>query len=157
MNRDAFEKTSNIKHFINLCAFDSDQDEYTSERLPEYSLGFINGAWWMWQEQQKLINNQSECVKNLVTQRNNESNKIQASLLLIDNFFDDQRQTPSSRQYANFIQEIYETLRGNDQTQESQACDHTMVEKTQFGDLERSFECIFCDHKTTEAWVTKHE
>lgn len=41
--------------------------------------------------------------------------------------------------------------------QEPQVCDHTMVEKTQFGDLERTFECIFCDHKTTEAWVTTHE
>lgn len=40
---------------------------------------------------------------------------------------------------------------------EPQACDHTMVEKSQLGDLERTFECIFCDHKTTEAWVTTHE
>ncbi|MHA3052574.1 hypothetical protein [Acinetobacter sp. ANC 4640] len=122
-----------------------------------YVVQAVQIAWMTWQEQQKRIDNQSECIKNLVAQKNNEFNKVQASLSLIDNFFDDQRQTPSSRQYANCIQEIHETLRSDDQIQEPQACDHTMVEKTQFGDLHRTFECIFCDHKTTEAWVTKHE
>lgn len=40
-------------------------------------------------------------------------------------------------------------------SQEQQICDHTLVEKTKFGDLKRSFECIFCDHKTTEVRVTQ--
>ncbi|MCG2575181.1 hypothetical protein LVY74_16715 [Acinetobacter sp. ME22] len=129
-----------------------------------YVVQAVQISWATWQEQQKRIDElethqekQSECIKNLVSQRNSASSRVESSLILIEKFFDDQVQTPTPRQYANFIQEIYETLRGNDQTQEPQACDHTMVEKTQFGDLERSFECLFCDHKTTEAWVTKHE
>ncbi|MHA3054841.1 hypothetical protein E0H77_00625 [Acinetobacter sp. ANC 4633] len=52
---------------------------------------------------------------------------------------------------------IEQALKCDEPKEEPQACDHIMVEKTQFGDLERSFECIFCDHKTTEEWVTTHE
>ncbi|WP_212749274.1 hypothetical protein [Acinetobacter sp. ANC 3789] len=152
-----FEEWFQLQSFYLNLRFIHGERLFIFDAQDGYVVQAVQIAWMTWQEQQKRIDSKSECIKNLVVQKNNEFNKVQASLLQIDNFFDDQRQTPSSRQYANFIQEIYETLRGDDQLQEPQTCDHTMAEKSQFGDLHRTFECIFCDHKTTEAWVTTHE
>lgn len=98
---------------LKMAKFDESTNKYESDSLCEYTQGFLDGSYRTFQDQQKQIDSQSECIKNLVAQKNNEFEKLQASLVLIDNFFDNQTQTPSNRQYANFIQEIYETLRGD--------------------------------------------
>lgn len=53
--REEFEQKGNIKIFVKLCMFDELINEYSSEKLHDYTLGFINGAWWAFQEQQKRI------------------------------------------------------------------------------------------------------
>ncbi|OTG85844.1 hypothetical protein B9T31_09625 [Acinetobacter sp. ANC 4558] len=53
--RQKFEALGNIKHVVSACTFDESDNEYRSERLPEYSQGFINGAWYVFQEQQSKI------------------------------------------------------------------------------------------------------
>ena len=53
--REAFERKGNIKIFVKLCMFDDSINEYSSDKLHDYTLGFVNGAWWAFQEQQKQI------------------------------------------------------------------------------------------------------
>lgn len=53
--REAFERKGNIKIFVKLCVFDDSINEYSSDELHEYTLGFVNGAWWAFQEQQKRV------------------------------------------------------------------------------------------------------
>lgn len=62
--REDFEKLGNIKPVISACFFDDLIDEYTSLRLPEYSLGFVNGALYAYQEQQKKIDLIIDCVRD---------------------------------------------------------------------------------------------
>lgn len=53
--REDFESKGNIKIFVKLCMFDDSINEYSSDKLHDYTLGFINGAWWAFQEQKKRI------------------------------------------------------------------------------------------------------
>lgn len=64
--REEFEQKGNIKIFVKLCMFDDSINEYSSDKLHDYTLGFINGAWWAFQEQQKRIdeiNQENEKLK----------------------------------------------------------------------------------------------
>jgi regulator of replication initiation timing len=50
-----FKALSNIHWIISFCTFDESDNEYRSERISEYSLGFVNGTWYAMQEQQSKI------------------------------------------------------------------------------------------------------
>ena len=79
--REAFERKGNIKIFVKLCMFDDSINEYSSDKLHDYTLGFVNGAWWAFQEQQKQIDGLQMCVgavKNLAQifwEKSNEKHK----------------------------------------------------------------------------------
>ncbi|MHA3083756.1 hypothetical protein ACX1NX_11450 [Acinetobacter sp. ANC 5383] len=101
-----------------------------------YVVQAVQIAWATWQEQQKQIATLDKLVK--IYRVLAQDNLPRCSESIIQNLLD-----------------LEYVLKGSEpQVQEVQACDHTMAEKTQFGDLHRTFECIFCDHKTIEAWVT---
>lgn len=56
--REEFEKLSNIKCFINIFEFDEVANEYkykNGKNIGDHTLGFINGGWYAFQEQQKKI------------------------------------------------------------------------------------------------------
>ena len=55
MSREQFEKLPSIKPVISACTFDEEINEYKSTKLPDYSLGFVNGSWYTWQERQKTL------------------------------------------------------------------------------------------------------
>ena len=95
--REAFESKGNIKIFVKLCVFDDSINEYSSEKLHDYTLGFINGAWWAWQEQQKRIDELSQenkklrldhaaykkGVKNIIREKQKQVDFIEAQLCLL--------------------------------------------------------------------------
>lgn len=61
--RRQFEELPSIKTFMPSFKFDEKTGEYVRSgayHQPYYTLGFFNGAWWAFQEQQKIINMQ-EC------------------------------------------------------------------------------------------------
>jgi putative component of membrane protein insertase Oxa1/YidC/SpoIIIJ protein YidD len=56
--RDRFEeKVKNSKtslaNIITKCKFDENCNDYGSDVLHDYSIGVLNGAWWMFQELNK--------------------------------------------------------------------------------------------------------
>lgn len=53
--REAFEKQGNIRIFVKQCLFDEQLNEYSSKSLHDYTLGFINGAWWAWQAKAQAV------------------------------------------------------------------------------------------------------
>lgn len=56
--RSEFEKLPSIKTFLMSFEYDEKSGEYIrsgSYYQPDYSLGFFNGAWYAFQEQQKKI------------------------------------------------------------------------------------------------------
>ena len=56
--REEFERLPSIKVFLPNFEFNEEINEYVrsgSYHQPEYSLGFFNGAWYAFQEQQKKI------------------------------------------------------------------------------------------------------
>ena len=56
--RSEFEKLSNIKCFINIFEFDESYNEYKykiGKNIGDHTLGFINGAYYAFQEQQKKL------------------------------------------------------------------------------------------------------
>lgn len=122
--------------YLNLCFIHGDQ-LFTSEN-GVYRVLAVQIAWATWQEQQKWLDAAKTKWISVTSIATTYPNSLPA-------------------EFFQKLDELHDVLCSYISEQESQACDHTMVEKTQFGDLERSFECIFCDHKTTEAWVTKHE
>ena len=110
-----------------------------------YVVQAVQIAWMTWQEQQKRI----DAIQSVFA----EWDESMSDFKEIDLYDKGYRVAMNG-----ILEELRQALKGSEsQVQEPQACDHTMVEKTQFGDLHRTFECIFCDHKTTEAWVTTHE
>lgn len=94
--RSEFEKLGNVKPVISACTFDETIDEYRSSKLPEYSLGFVNGAWYAFQEQQKKI----DICEAL---RNEQFNKLWGIMQLIDDH--DNNEKPASF-YIKKIKEI---------------------------------------------------
>lgn len=53
--REAFEKQGNIRIFVKQCLFDEQLNEYSSKSLHDYTLGFVNGAWWAWQAKAQAV------------------------------------------------------------------------------------------------------
>ncbi|WP_149930749.1 hypothetical protein [Acinetobacter soli] len=71
--REAFERKGNIKIFVKLCMFDDSINEYSSDKLHDYTLGFINGAWWAFQEQQKRVDAANAVIHEYYTGSYQES------------------------------------------------------------------------------------
>lgn len=126
-----FEEWLQQQHFYLNLRFIHGERLFIFDAQLGYVVQAVQIAWATWMEQQK---------------------RIDVALKISE------KMAKGTNSVAMFSYELHQALKGSKpKEQEPQACDHTMVEKTQFGDLKRSFECIFCDHKTTEAWVTKHE
>ncbi|MHA3081908.1 hypothetical protein ACX1NX_01725 [Acinetobacter sp. ANC 5383] len=138
-----FEEWFQLQSFYLNLRFIHGERLFIFDAQDGYVVQAVQIAWMTWQEQQKQtdelkskINKQSELLleaKKSWTYTEREKNLIQSQI-------DD-----------------LEKILKCEPKEEPQACDHTIAEKTQFGDLHRTFECIFCDHKTIEAWVTTHE
>ncbi|WP_151777179.1 hypothetical protein [Acinetobacter brisouii] len=105
-------------------------------------------------ELQLKVSEDSRILHNIINIERNKCDGLQARIDEAIKHFNNVRNLGKDHS----VYRALKALKGSEpKVQEPQACDHIMTEKTQFGDLQRSFECIFCDHKTTEAWVTKHE
>ena len=56
-NREEFEKLPHISLVIGFLKFSEDSNDYIriDDRIDNYALGLVNGAWYAFQEQQKKI------------------------------------------------------------------------------------------------------
>ncbi|WP_098732334.1 hypothetical protein [Acinetobacter baumannii] len=46
---------TSLTHILKMCVFDEGSNDFKSEELHEYSVGCLNGAWWMFQRQQAKV------------------------------------------------------------------------------------------------------
>lgn len=138
-----FEEWFQQQHFYLNLRFIHGERLFIFDAQDGYVVQAVQIAWTTWMEQQKRI----DACENLLAKWKSKG---------LVGSSDYARGGLHSRQDCE--DELEQALKGSEpKVQEPQACDHIMTEKTQFGDLHQTFECIFCDHKTTEAWVTKHE
>lgn len=100
--REAFEKQGNIRIFVKQCLFDEQLNEYSSKSLHDYTLGFINGAWWAWQAKAQAVPAQLD---------------VNSILHDIDCYFDNGLSN-TERTANNLLQSIYEKLSGEVKAQE---------------------------------------
>ena len=100
--REAFESKGNIKIFVKLCMFVDSINEYSSEKLHDYTLGFINGAWWAWQEQQKRIDDLRAEIKKLIEEYKSEEKELEL------------KEWEQSTIYGRIAIELEEALKGGE-------------------------------------------
>lgn len=87
---------------------------------------YYQGAKWAWQYRQAEVDQLKNLLEkdeyahslyyenaNLQTLVEEKDKRIEEACESINSFFDNQVSTPTPREYANFIAEILETLRGN--------------------------------------------
>lgn len=98
--REAFERKGNIKIFVKLCMFDDLINEYSSDKLHDYTLGFVNGAWWAFREQQKRIDELNQENQKLVlsnTGYHNASASYLCKLMQIQSVLNQQTEIAKSK------------------------------------------------------------
>ena len=100
--REAFERKWNIKIFVKLCIFDDSINEYSSDKLHDYTLGFINGAWWEFQEQQKRVDKLQAEVKKLIEEYKSEEKELEL------------KEWEQSTIYGRIAIELEEALKGGE-------------------------------------------
>jgi len=100
--REAFEQKGNIKIFVKLCMFDDSINEYSSDKLHDYTLGFINGAWWAFQEQQKRVDKLQAEVKKLIEEYKSEEKELEL------------KEWEQSTIYGRIAIELEEALKGGE-------------------------------------------
>ena len=66
--REQFEKLPHISLVIGFLKFSEDSNDYIriDDRIDNYALGLVNGAWYAFQEQQKIINSMTECMDDAI-------------------------------------------------------------------------------------------
>ena len=92
--REEFEKLEDVKQGLRHCHYNESTKDYHAdvahEETHEWHTQFVNGAWYAFQEQQK---------------------KIDGAKKEINNFFDNQTQKPTDREYCNKLADILELLK----------------------------------------------
>lgn len=152
-----FEEWFQQQHFYLNLRFIHGERLFIFDAQDGYVVQAVQIAWATWQEQQKWLDE----LKSKVIDLGKNLKDRELAVLVRQEKIDEAIQHLNDVRNLGKEQSAYfalRSLKGSEpKEQDPQACDHTMVEKSQFGDLHRSFECIFCGHKTTEAWVIKHE
>ncbi|WP_462184879.1 hypothetical protein [Acinetobacter baumannii] len=46
---------TSLAHILKMCVFDEVSNDFRSEEVHDYSVGCLNGAWWMYQRQQAKV------------------------------------------------------------------------------------------------------
>ncbi|MDC5415079.1 hypothetical protein NRA32_05545 [Acinetobacter baumannii] len=46
---------TSLTHILKMCVFDEVSNDFRSEEVHDYSVGCLNGAWWMFQRQQAKV------------------------------------------------------------------------------------------------------
>ncbi|MDC5287470.1 hypothetical protein OHW86_10140 [Acinetobacter baumannii] len=46
---------TSLTHILKMCEFDEVSNDFRSEEVHDYSVGCLNGAWWMFQRQQAKV------------------------------------------------------------------------------------------------------
>ncbi|MDC5195539.1 hypothetical protein OHW50_00260 [Acinetobacter baumannii] len=46
---------TSLTHILKMCEFDEVSNDFRSDKVHDYSIGCLNGAWWMFQRQQAKV------------------------------------------------------------------------------------------------------
>ncbi|MCK0925077.1 hypothetical protein BFR80_013420 [Acinetobacter pittii] len=46
---------TSLTHILKMCEFDEDSNDFKSDTVHDYSVGCLNGAWWMYQREQAKV------------------------------------------------------------------------------------------------------
>ncbi|MFW1776599.1 hypothetical protein ACG9XQ_05595 [Acinetobacter baumannii] len=46
---------TSLTHILKMCEFDEVSNDFKSDKVHDYSIGCLNGAWWMFQRQQAKV------------------------------------------------------------------------------------------------------
>ncbi|MEW7831792.1 hypothetical protein [Acinetobacter baumannii] len=64
---------TSLTHILKMCEFDEVSNDFRSDTIHDYSIGCLNGAWWMFQRQQAKV----EELQTLYTQQGINMLKLQ--------------------------------------------------------------------------------
>ncbi len=64
---------TSLTHILKMCEFDEVSNDFRSDTIHDYSIGCLNGAWWMFQRQQAKV----EELQALYTQQGINMLKMQ--------------------------------------------------------------------------------
>ncbi|ENE6678156.1 hypothetical protein ACKULE_002018 [Acinetobacter baumannii] len=56
---------TSLAHIMKICHFDENCNDFGSDTVHDYSIGCLNGAWWMFQRQQAKVEEQAQEIANL--------------------------------------------------------------------------------------------
>ncbi|EPJ6627529.1 TPA: hypothetical protein OXL70_003425 [Acinetobacter baumannii] len=77
---------TSVNHILKMCEFNEVSNDFSSDTIHDYSVGCLNGAWWMYQRQQAKV----EGLQALYTQQGINMLKMQkrvdAALKLIESW-----------------------------------------------------------------------
>lgn len=51
---------TSVNHILKMCEFNEVSNDFSSETIHDYSVGCLNGAWWMYQRQQAKVDELQE-------------------------------------------------------------------------------------------------
>ncbi|HAV3448725.1 hypothetical protein [Acinetobacter baumannii] len=46
---------TSVNHILKMCEFNEVSNDFSSDTIHDYSVGCLNGAWWMYQRQQAKV------------------------------------------------------------------------------------------------------
>ncbi|QNY18257.1 hypothetical protein IC765_19445 (plasmid) [Acinetobacter seifertii] len=56
---------TSLAHIMKICHFDENCNDFGSDTVHDYSIGCLNGAWWMFQRQQAKVEELQKRLENL--------------------------------------------------------------------------------------------
>ncbi|HEO1775954.1 TPA: hypothetical protein VAM24_003824 [Acinetobacter baumannii] len=70
---------TSLTHILKMCEFDEVGNDFRSDKVHDYSIGCLNGAWWMFQRQQAKVEElqkQFDQHDKLLLQRNKDVQEL---------------------------------------------------------------------------------
>lgn len=110
---------TSLTHILKMCEFDEVSNDFRSDTAHDYSIGCLNGAWWMFQRQQAKveelqlkISEDSRILHNVIdleSKKNEELQKrVDAALAVLTEYY-----TGSYDESPDLVVDIEQALKGD--------------------------------------------
>ncbi|MDO7225142.1 hypothetical protein Q5M53_02575 [Acinetobacter baumannii] len=102
---------TSLTHILKMCEFDEVSNDFRSEEVHDYSIGCLNGAWWMFQRQQAKVEEASAKAQMCRDEKNHAINRWSAVCKERDKLQKRLDVALKETQYA--LQYVEDDMRGN--------------------------------------------
>lgn len=92
---------TSLTHILKMCEFDEVSNDFRSDTIYDYSIGCLNGAWWMFQRQQAKVEELQKRMETLIQKYKDEDRELK----LIDEW-------EQSQIYGLVVSELEQALKG---------------------------------------------